>query len=478
MEPQKFIRSWPALWLWMQHLNLQLSGRELGLTYTYRKGRLEFQFLDGDEVVLLSWEKKGNQVTLTSSHFASLPRKRVEVLRRIPSGSIVRNIYVHTQDKLLRIDLNNSNQLILGAYPGASNVYYLSGGVLQDRFLKKDRFPDVDEKWLSLSDPLPQSTPGGNVSHAQLTAARDGLSTDWENNSIKFGPADGISGMNISEFTIDVLKHAGKPKETTAASLQKTARTVLKRWKGKAGKIESELVEAWTWPELQQKLQALQIGMAMGMSSADGLITIPAELSPTERHLTIQVEKDVPFNQIIESTAKKIRKYQGKLEQLEGILATVQEDIQALEQLLDNPEDKQLLNFLQEHGESLDRSGKQQVDRKPYKKYSSPGGFDILVGRSSQDNDTLTFRVANKNDWWFHARQVRGSHVILRTGNQSPQHNDIAAAAEHAARNSKAKHSGVVVVQYCQRKHLSKAKGGHPGAVLVHQEQSITVNLD
>ncbi|MBC8376584.1 MAG: DUF814 domain-containing protein [FCB group bacterium] len=478
MEPQNFIRSWPALWLWMQHLDKQLRGRTLGLTYTYRKGRLDIQFLDKDKIFLLSWEKKGNQVTITSSQSASLPRKRVEVLRKISSKSEVRSIAIHAQDRLLRMDLNHGNELILGSYPGANNVYYLSGGLLLDSFLKQDERPPISDNWLNPMDKLPPSIPGTGVTHNQLIAAKDGLSMDWENNSIIFGPGDDTSEMNISEFTIDVLKRGNKPKETTTASLQKTARTVLKRWKSKAGKIESELVEARTWPVLQKKLQALQIGLAMGMSGTDGLLTIPAELSPTERDLTIQVEDNVPLHQVIKSTAKKIRKYQGKLDQLEGVLATVIADIKALEQLSDHPDDKHLLNFLQEHGESLNRSGKQQVDRKPYKKYQSPGGFDILVGRSSQDNDTLTFKVANKNDWWFHARKVRGSHVVLRTGSQTPQHIDIIAAAEHAARNSKAKHSGVVVVQYCQRKHLSKAKGAHPGTVLVHQEQSITINLD
>ena len=478
MEPRNFIRSWPALWLWMQHLNKQLSGRSMGLTYTYRKGRLDIQFLDNDQVFLLSWEKKGNQVTITSSQSASLPRKRVEVLRKIDSKSIVRGVNIHSQDRLLKIDLSHGDDLILGAYPGANNVYYLSAGLVQDSFLKKDELPPVNDSWLTPTDKLPTPIPGTSITHAQLMAANDGVSTDWENNSIIFGPADGVSDMNVSEFTIDVLKHGNKPKETTAASLQKTTRTVLKRWKSKARKIEAELVEASTWPKLQQKLQVLQIGLAMGMSGSDGLLTIPAELSPTEQDITIQVADDVPLHQAIESTAKKIRKYQGKLDQLEGILATVKGDIQALEQLLDNPDDKQMLSFLQEHGEALDRSGKQQVDRKPYKKYQSPGGFDILVGRTSQDNDTLTFKVANKNDWWFHARKVRGSHVVLRTGSQTPQHIDIIAAAEHAARNSKAKHSGVVVVQYCQRKHLSKPKGAHPGTVLVHQEQSVTINLD
>lgn len=478
MDPRKFIRSWPALWLWMQYLDTKITGRRVGLAYTHRKGRLDLQFLDGDKVFLLSWEKNGNQVTLTSSSSSSLPRKRVEVLRKIPAGSIVQDISIHGKDRLLRMRINHNDEIIIGAYPGAINVFFLSGGVLQDSFLKLDNFPAFDEKWLYPRDPLPESIPYGKLTSDQLLSGTHGLAADWVKNSINFESMDNSSLLNISDFTIDVLKHGSQPKQTTAASLQKTAHTVLKRWMGKAAKIESELVEARSWPVLQQKLQALQVGLAMGIKIKNGQLTIPAEFSPTEKVLMVTLDEDTPLNHLIESTAKKIRKYQGKLEQLEGILQTVQRDIQTLEQLIVLPDEKPLLNFLQKHGESLDRSGKQQVDRKPYKKYSSPGGFDILVGRSSQDNDTLTFKIAHKNDWWFHARQVRGSHVILRTGNQSPQHADIVAAADHAARNSRAKHSGIVVVQYCQRKHISKPKGAHPGAVLIHQEKSITINLD
>lgn len=478
MEPQNFIRSWPALWLWMQYLNKQIIGRELGLAYTYRKGRLDIQFLEADKIFLLSWEKKGNQVIITSSQSASLPRKRVEVLRRIPVGSIVRDVFMHSHDRLLRIDLSNDDQLIIGAFPGANNVYYRTAESLQDSFLKHAELPPIDDSWLTPMDTLPSSIPGSKVTQTQLMDAKNGLSVDWENSTINFGPTASGMAMNIGEFVIDVLKHAHKPKQTTAASLQKTTRTVLKRWKSKASKIDLELAEARTWPELKLRLQSLQIGLGMGLTVVDGQLTIPSEFSPTGQNVSIQVEEGITLNQAIESTAKKIRKYQGKLTQLEAVLATVQKDVHTLEQLSEKSDDKQLLIFLQKHGESLDRAGKQQIERKPYKKYQSPGGFDILVGRSSQDNDTLTFKVANKNDWWFHARQVRGSHVILRTGNQIPQQVDILAAAKHAALNSKAKHSGLVVVQYCQRKHLSKPRGTHPGTVLVHQEHSVTINLD
>jgi len=462
----------------MQYLDQQLRSSEIGLAYTYRKGRLDIQFRHGDIIFLLSWEKKGNQVILTSTQSPTLPRRRVAVLRSIPPHSIVQDVQIHSRDKLLRLNLSNNDQLIFGAYAGASNVYYLSDGVVIESFLKKDELPQIDNQWLSPTDPLPATIPGGHLTPAQLLSAQKSLSMDWKTSTIIFGESDSDSSMNISEFVIDVLKHGDKPKQTPTASIQKTARTVLKRWNSKQSKIEAELLEAKSWPELQIRLQGLQIALGMAIKSSDGQLHIPAELSPSGEPFSIRIEENVTLQQAIESTAKKIRKYQGKLIQLQDICTDVEGDIKSLVQLLEQSDEQQLLKFLQDHGESLDRAGKQQIERKPFKKYHSPSGFDILVGRSSQDNDTLTFKVASKNDWWFHARQVRGSHVILRTGSQTPQAADIKAAAEHAALNSKAKHSGLVVVQYCQRKHLSKPKGAHPGAVLVQQEQSITINLN
>jgi predicted ribosome quality control (RQC) complex YloA/Tae2 family protein len=67
---------------------------------------------------------------------------------------------------------------------------------------------------------------------------------------------------------------------------------------------------------------------------------------------------------------------------------------------------------------------------------------------------------------------------VLKTGKQEPDRRDLIEAARLAARNSNAKHAGIVVVQYCQRKHITKPKGAPPGVVLVHQEQTLTIDLD
>lgn len=478
MNAQYFIHSWSALWLWMQFLNEELNQAEVCRAYTYRKGRLDVEFTKAGNDFLLSWEKQGNQILLTTTHSPSLPRKRVAVLKKVPVGSRVISVQVHSKDRLLKIVLDNGDELIWGTYPQAGNIYHLSEGRFRDSFLKAPQAHDWDKAWLSVNDPLPRVIPGAPIESDDLRAGVQGLSLDSEQEIIHFGMTNESASLNISQLVLEVLKQAKKKKETTTVSIQKIARTVLKRWKSKNIKIQSELLEAESYPELETELQALKIALGMNMKRQAGQLVIPAELSPTRQDISLTLKAGTTLNQAIQAKAKKIRKFKGKLTQLTRILDEIAEDIEQLEQLMMANDTKELQQFLEARGEALDRRGRQQTERKPYKKFRSPGGFDILVGRTSQDNDTLTFKVANKNDWWFHARLVRGSHVILRTGNQSPAQNDILAAARYAAVNSKAKHSGIVVVQYCQRKHLTKPKGAHPGAVLVHQEQSVTVSLD
>ncbi len=473
----KFVWSWPALWLWMNTLNECLTGSRIDLVYTFRKAQLNIHFGGIDRPFKLAWEKQGNQAILTLSNQVSLPKRRVNVLRKILGTSRILKVQVHARDRLLKLTLQGDATLIIGFFPTALNIYLYQGDTFVESFLKQKKLPVFADEWLQPGDQLPETIPGQSITSQQLQEAQKGMAFDPENGTLTFGTSQAESQIEIPELVIEVLKRRQKPKQATSVSVSKTGRTVLQRWQVKLKKIQQELNEAKAWPKLEVRLQALQIGQGMGQGHS-GTIELTAELSPTGKPLVIKLATGVSLQQTIESTAKKIRKFKGKVNLLEEIIIQVQTDITALEQLIIENDKIALQSFLQQHGEALDRSGRRQTERKPYKKYQSPGGYDILVGRGSSDNDDLTFKVAGKNDWWFHARQIRGSHVILRTGNQSPQQTDIIAAAEYAARNSKAKHSGIVVVQYCQRKHLSKPKGSSPGTVLVHHEKSITVDLD
>ena len=103
-------------------------------------------------------------------------------------------------------------------------------------------------------------------------------------------------------------------------------------------------------------------------------------------------------------------------------------------------------------------------------------GYEILVGKNARNNDELSFHVASKQDLWLHAKDVTGSHVIVRhrAGRDLPGH-VLEYAASLAAYFSKRKSDTLVPVIYTPRKYIRKRKGDPPGLVVVEREQVIMV---
>ncbi|HZO94624.1 MAG TPA: NFACT RNA binding domain-containing protein [Candidatus Baltobacteraceae bacterium] len=95
-----------------------------------------------------------------------------------------------------------------------------------------------------------------------------------------------------------------------------------------------------------------------------------------------------------------------------------------------------------------------------------PSGARIYVGRSPRENAEITFTVARPGDLWFHARGIPGSHVVLQSpSGRAPDDEDLDAAANLAAANSKAKHAPRVEIDYTERKHVRKQRDAGPGLV-------------
>lgn len=103
--------------------------------------------------------------------------------------------------------------------------------------------------------------------------------------------------------------------------------------------------------------------------------------------------------------------------------------------------------------------------------------WKVWVGQNDQKNEQLTFGYAAKDDYWFHARGVPGSHVILRKEQRSenPPKSVIEAAAAIAAHFSKAKTSALVPVIMTRKKYVRKMKHGRPGQVIVEREEVIMI---
>lgn len=101
--------------------------------------------------------------------------------------------------------------------------------------------------------------------------------------------------------------------------------------------------------------------------------------------------------------------------------------------------------------------------------------FDVLVGKNNKQNDYITLKVANENDYWFHTKDIHGSHLILRCNGITPKNETIKRCAEIAAYHSKAKFSSHVPVDYTQVKNVKKPKGTVPGYVIYKNNKTIYV---
>ncbi|MBE6546295.1 MAG: fibronectin/fibrinogen-binding protein [Ruminococcaceae bacterium] len=99
--------------------------------------------------------------------------------------------------------------------------------------------------------------------------------------------------------------------------------------------------------------------------------------------------------------------------------------------------------------------------------FTTPDGMRVLCGKNNVQNEYITHRLADKQDYWFHAKQVPGSHVLLVTEGREPTDLDFTTAAEIAAHYSKAEGANIAV-DYTLAKHVKKPAGGKPGMVIYH----------
>ena len=103
----------------------------------------------------------------------------------------------------------------------------------------------------------------------------------------------------------------------------------------------------------------------------------------------------------------------------------------------------------------------------------SRDGFTILIGKNSRQNEEVTFRQATSNDMWLHARNIPGSHVIIKAAGRDIPRSTIEQAASIAAYYSQARGSTHVPIDYTLQKNVKHMKGGGPGMVIYERERTI-----
>ncbi len=139
----------------------------------------------------------------------------------------------------------------------------------------------------------------------------------------------------------------------------------------------------------------------------------------------------------------------------------------------------QIREELVQYGYIKKRSGgkKEKIKSKPFH-YLSSDGFHMYVGKNNFQNDELTFKFANGGDWWFHAKGIPGSHVVVKTEGQELPDRAFEEAARLAAYYSKGRGNEKVEIDYLKRKDVKKPNGSKPGFVVYYTNYSMAIDCD
>ena len=121
------------------------------------------------------------------------------------------------------------------------------------------------------------------------------------------------------------------------------------------------------------------------------------------------------------------------------------------------------------------KTGKKEKPQAPLT-MRTKDGLDVLAGRSNMQNDELTFKLAHKNDLWFHVKNIHGSHVILRCGNEVPSAKSIEEAAAFAVKNSQGREGENIPVDFTKVRFVKKPSGSLPGKVIYTDYQTVIIH--
>lgn len=183
---------------------------------------------------------------------------------------------------------------------------------------------------------------------------------------------------------------------------------------------------------------------------------------------------------------EKYNKMKRTYEALSHLIVETRDEISYLESVSNALDIARTEDDLAQVKEELTQSG--YVRRKFTKKkekfksmplhYISSDGYDMYVGKNNFQNEELTFSFASGNDWWFHAKKVPGSHVIVKSQGEDMPDRVFEEAGKLAAFYSKNNGSEKVEVDYVEKKHVKKVKGQKPGFVIYHTNYSLIANTD
>ena len=246
----------------------------------------------------------------------------------------------------------------------------------------------------------------------------------------------------------------------------------------KLAKQEKELTATENAEEFRQKGELLTTYLSMVPNNQD---QVELDNYYTNEKITIALDKSLTPNQNAQRYFKKYQKLKEAVKHLTGLIEETKHTITYLESV-ETALSHASISDIEDIREELVETGfvkrrtrdKRHKRKKPEQYLASDGKTIIMVGRNNLQNDELTFKMAKKGELWFHAKDIPGSHVLIKD-NLNPSDEVKTDAAELAAYYSKARLSNLIQVDMIEAKKLNKPTGAKPGFVTYTGQKTLRV---
>ena len=266
-----------------------------------------------------------------------------------------------------------------------------------------------------------------------------------------------------------------------ASELIRRVENELQKNRHKLKKQEKELLATDDAEEFRQKGELLTTFLHQVPNDQDQVIL---ENYYTNQPITIALDKALTPNQNAQRYFKRYQKLKEAVKYLTDLIEETKATILYLESV-ETVLNQAGLEEIAEIREELIQTGfirrrqreKIQKRKKPEQYLASDGKTIIYVGRNNLQNEELTFKIARKEELWFHAKDIPGSHVVI-SGNLDPSDEVKTDAAELAAYFSQGRLSNLVQVDMIEVKKLNKPTGGKPGFVTYTGQKTLRVTPD
>ncbi len=439
------------------------------------KDRIVLLMLENLEIYILFHGSKSNIIFFERNSNSIVPFKKLHepqaVLQEIQKNIFIEPVGHYANFTDLSIPENNEAEIMKKEFPNVSKEIW------REAEIRKNKSPE--KKFSDILDEIVNEIETGKI----ITGLERG------ENKIRFLPATFERANNLTDTKISNKYNN---------ALQNYLSLHYKFFKNLVLKKEVERYVNRELTRLANKLNNLKARIDKGSRETEynkfggillanrnsigkGISEIELPDYETGEIVKIKLDPKLSPQENIDRYFEKSRDEKINFQKSKELFETTEKKYAYLQKILREIQTTEDVGELERIKEELNISKTEKMNKSEnkfkFRKFLIENKYNVFVGKDSKSNDYLSIKFAKQNDYWFHARGLAGSHVVLRVDNpkEGIPKNILKKAASIAAYFSKGKTAGVTPVSYTLAKYVYKKKGMEPGKVMISKEKVLLV---